>query len=77
MKRIVSKSEFKPKVFEYFRLVQKSNRPLYITDHGKTVLKIIPCREDEGELLKELRGTIIKYENPCLPVGIEDWEELE
>ena len=73
----VSKSKFKAKALEYFRLVEKSRKPLIITDHGKPVLKIAPFSVDPAELLKELRGTLVQYEAPLEPVGEADWRVLK
>ena len=52
----VSKSRFKSKALEYFRQVEKSGKPLIITDRGKPVLEVAPFSEDPEEALKELRG---------------------
>lgn len=70
----VSKSQFKPRALEYFRIVEKSGKPLVITDHGRPVLKIVPYSSDPMEVLKELRGTLVKYEKPTEPIGSKDWK---
>jgi hypothetical protein len=31
---------------------------------------------DPMEALKALRGTVLRYDNPLEPVGVEDWEAL-
>jgi antitoxin (DNA-binding transcriptional repressor) of toxin-antitoxin stability system len=49
---------------------------LVITDHGKPVLKVIPFHHDPAEALKALRGTVLRYDDPLEPVGVEDWESL-
>jgi len=77
MENHVSKSRFKPKALEYFRQVQKSGKPLVITDRGKPVLKIVPYSEDPQEALKTLRNTVVKYDDPMEPVGVDDWEALQ
>ncbi|MCZ6874805.1 MAG: type II toxin-antitoxin system Phd/YefM family antitoxin [bacterium] len=73
----ISKSQFKPKSLEYFRQVQETGEPIIITDRGKPVLKIIPYTVSPDELLKALRGSVMKYEDPLEPVGVEDWEGLQ
>ena len=73
----VSKSQFKAKALEYFRRVQETGEPLTITDHGKPVLKIVPHTPSEEEALKALRGSVIRYDDPLEPVGVEDWEALK
>jgi len=75
--RSVSKSGFKSRALHYFREVEKSRRPITITDRGKPVLKVVPYSENPAEMLKELRHTVIRYESPTEPVGLEDWEALK
>lgn len=77
MKRIISKSQFKPKALEYFRQVQQTGQAVIITDHAKPVLKIVPYSDDPMDALKELRNSILKYEDPLKPVGENDWEALQ
>ncbi len=48
MDNTVSKSQFKPRALEFFREIEKSSKPLIITDLGKLVLKIVPYTEDPG-----------------------------
>ena len=77
MKRSVSKSQFKPHALEYFRKIEETRQELIITDRGKLVLKVIPYTEDAEHTLLELRNSVIAYENPTEPVGMEDWEALK
>ncbi len=77
MDNVISKSKFKPHALKYFRHVEKSGKELIITDHGKPTLKIVPFSEDPLESLKVLRNSVIKYEDPTAPVGLEDWESLK
>ncbi len=77
MEKIISKSKFKPHALEYFRQVQKTGQELIITDHAKPVLKIVPYSVDHTEVLKELHGSILKYENPTEPVAVSDWDVLK
>ncbi len=74
---MISKSKFKSRALQYFREVEKSGRPLTITDRGKPVLKIVPYTEDPEALLRELRNTVVKYDKPTEPVGLDDWEALK
>ena len=74
---VVSKSRFKARALEYFRQVERTGQELIITDHGKPVLKIVPYSEDPEEVFRSLRGTVLKYQDPTAPVGLEDWESLE
>jgi prevent-host-death family protein len=76
MEQFVSKSQFKPRALEYFRKVQEKGVELIITDHGKPVVKIIPYVKNHDDTLRRLRNTVLKYENPTEPVGLEEWEAL-
>jgi prevent-host-death family protein len=72
----ISKSRFKARALEYFRQVERTGKELIITDHGKPVLRIAPFAEDPGEALASLRGSVLRYDDPTEPVGLEDWESL-
>lgn len=77
MEEMISKSQFKPRALEYFRMVEKTGKELIISDRGKPVLKIVPYTENPEEALKTLRDTVIKYDDPTEPVGLEDWNALK
>ena len=76
MEQMISKSKFKPRALHYFREIERTGRELIICDRGKPVLKIVPYVENSDEALKALRNTVIKYDDPTEPVGLEDWEAL-
>lgn len=76
MKRVISKSQFKPRALEYFREVQQTGGELIITDRGRPVLKIIPYSDDPEAWLRPLRGSVLRYKAPTEPVGVEDWDAL-
>ena len=76
MEQVVSKSQFKPRALQYVREVQEKGVELIITDHGKPVIKIIPYSKNPQEVLDRLQNTVLKYENPTEPVGLEEWEVL-
>ena len=73
----VSKSKFKPQALEYFRKIEETGEEIIITDHGHPVLKVVPYSEEPSEILKVLRGSVLKYKNPIEPVGAGDWESLK
>jgi prevent-host-death family protein len=77
MEKMISKSQFKPHALKYFREVEKTGQEIIISDRGKPVLKIIPYTENPEEALKALRDTVIVYNDPTEPVGMEDWEALK
>lgn len=70
----VSKSEFKARALEYFRLVEASGESLIVTDHGKPTLEIRPYRSREAQPLDILRGSVMRYDNPLDPIAEDDWE---
>ena len=72
MKQAISKSEFKARALHYFRHVQKTGKGLVITERGEPVLKVVPYSEDPSEVMRELRHSVLKYENPTEPVALED-----
>ena len=77
MKRIVSKSQFKPRALKYFREVEQTGRELIIADRGKPVLKIVPYSEDPKVWLKPLHGSVVRYKAPTEPVAVDDWGALQ
>ena len=66
----------KARALEYFRLVERTGQGVIITDHGRPVLKLIPYSADPSEALAALRDSVIRYDDPTEPVGLEDWEAL-
>ena len=73
---ILSKSQFKPRAFEYFRRVQERRETLVITDRGTPVLKITSITEDDDADLAALRGSVLRYDDPLEPVE-EPWESAD
>ena len=77
MERIVSKSQFKPRSLEYFRLIEESGETMIITDRGKPVLKVMPYTDNSEDRLKVLRNSVLQYDDPTQPVALEDWKVLQ
>jgi antitoxin (DNA-binding transcriptional repressor) of toxin-antitoxin stability system len=77
MPQVVSKSQFKPHSLEYFRKIEQTGEELVITDHGHPVLKVVPYVADPEEYFRGLRNTVLKYDAPLEPVGVDDWEALK
>ena len=77
MSHRVSKSRFKARALQYFREVEQTGKDLIITDRGKPVLKLARYAEEiPDEVLRQLGDSVLSYEGPTEPVGVEDWEEL-
>lgn len=75
--KYVSKSKFKAHALQYFREIEETGQPLIITDHNQPTLKIERYTEDPLQSLKDLRGSVLDYQDPLEPVGMEDWEALQ
>ncbi len=76
MSILVSKSAFKARALEFFREVERTGRELVVTDNGRPVLKVVPYSRHPAEALTALRGSVLRYDDPTEPVGVEDWESL-
>jgi prevent-host-death family protein len=70
----VSKSRFKAQALELFRQVERTGKPITITDRGKPVLKLVPYRADPESAVRVLRETIVTYNAPMKPVADDEWE---
>jgi prevent-host-death family protein len=77
MERRVSKSELKPRLLEYLRGIENTGEPLIITDRGRPVLKVVPFSSDREDVRASLRNTVLRYDEPTEPVGVEDWESTK
>jgi len=76
MSKTVSKSRFKAKALEYFREVERTGQDIVITDKGKSVLRVTVFVDDAEQGRRSVRGSVIQFEDPTDPVGLEDWEAL-
>lgn len=77
MKRVVSKSQFKPRALKYFREVEQTGKELIIADRRKPVLRIVPYTENPEAWLKPLRASVVRYKAPTEPVAMDDWNALQ
>lgn len=73
----VSKSQFKAKALELFRMIEASGETLVVTDHGDPKLEVRPFHSKERLPLDVLRGTVLRYDRPTAPVADDDWELAE
>lgn len=73
MSKTVSKSKFKPRVLEYLRQVERTGEAIVITDRGRPVARVEPYRSG-AEILAQLRGVVLRYDEPTEPVALDDWE---
>ncbi len=72
----ISKSRFKAHALELFRQIEQTGQAIIITDRGAPVLQVTPYREDPAASLKVLRNSVLKYDAPTDPVGVDDWDVL-
>lgn len=72
----VSKSKFKAKALEYFRQVEASGESIVITEHGEPKLEVRPYSAPKRDPFEVLRGSVLRYDDPFEPVGVEDWDAL-
>jgi hypothetical protein len=70
----VSKSQFKAKALELFRMVEASGEALIVTDHGEPRLEVRPFHSLARNPLDVLRGTVLRFDRPTDPVADNDWE---
>lgn len=70
----ISKSRFKAHALELFRQVERTGKPIIITDRGVPVLTLAPYRDDPEEGLRVLRESVVKYRAPTQPIAEEEWE---
>jgi prevent-host-death family protein len=74
MPNTVSKSRFKAQALELFRQVERTGKPIVITDRGKPVLRLVPYSEDPESAVRMLREAVVKYRAPTQPVADDEWE---
>jgi antitoxin (DNA-binding transcriptional repressor) of toxin-antitoxin stability system len=74
MSQQVSKSQFKARALQFFRQVEISGEPLVVTDHGEPKIEVRPYRLSSRKALDGLRGSVLRYDNPTDPVGVDDWD---
>ena len=73
----VSKSQFKAKALEFFRQVEASGEPVIVTDRGQPKLEVRRYQPAARNPLDALRGTVLRYDRPTDPVGVEDWDAAQ
>ncbi|MCX5950562.1 MAG: type II toxin-antitoxin system Phd/YefM family antitoxin [Cyanobacteria bacterium] len=68
----------KAQALELFRQGEASGEPLVVTDHGRPTLEVRPYRPawPDADPLQQLRGSVLRFDDPLAPVGENDWEAL-
>ncbi len=72
----VSKSQFKAKALAFFRQVETAGQPLVVTDHGQPTVEVRRYQPPTRNPLDVLRGSVLRFDAPTQPIGMEDWDAL-
>ena len=73
---VVSKSKLKARMLEYFRDVERTGKPLVVTDRGRPVLKVVPIKPKRtvDELFADVQGKLwYASEEELLAPCSEEW----
>ena len=73
----ISKSQLKAKMFEYFRRIESTKRPLVVKDFGEPVLVIYPYQKKQTleQVFGNYRGKRLLNRKALLEPETEDWGE--
>ncbi len=71
----VSKSAFKPRAYELFRLVAAHGDEIVVTDRGRPVARVVACTDRDDEILASLRCSVLHFDDPLAPVD-DQWDAL-
>lgn len=74
MELSISKSRLKPKLLGYLRRVERQKVSITITDRGQPVARIVPFQKPKKNPFVGLRGSVLNYQDPLEPVGMDDWK---
>lgn len=69
----ISKSKFKAHALEIFRHIEKTGKPVVITDNGTPTLTVTRFHPKPLDALARLKGSVLRFDQPLAPVD-ENWE---
>lgn len=74
----IALNEFKAKLSLFINKMISESDPIFITKHKKVIAKIVPSNNEElwESVQEKMKDSVLKYEKPEEPVGLEDWEQL-
>jgi hypothetical protein len=72
----VSKSKFKAHALEIFRRVELTGEPVVVTDRGEPTLIVRKYSGRSVDVRDKLKGSVLRYDDPLLPVSDNDWAAL-
>ena len=70
----VSKSHFIARALDLFRQVERTGKPIIITDQGTPVLRVVPYHDNTRLALSVLRNSVVKYRSPTKPIANNEWD---
>lgn len=70
----ISKSKFKARALEISRRAELDGEPIVITDHSMPQLIVKRYAAPLADLRQQLKGSVVRYDDPLEPVGEVDWE---
>ncbi len=70
----ISITELKKNFEGVIDAVITTQKAITITKWGKPIAKLEPFSKDEI-ILEELKGSLIKYQDPLESIGLNDWKE--
>lgn len=76
MESKISKSRFKAQALKIFRQVELTGEPIVITDHGNPTLVLRKFVADTVSPQQRLKHSVLRYDDPLVPVGEDDWAAL-
>ena len=74
MQAQISKSKFKAQALEIMRGVEQTGDEVIITSHGKPTLLVTRYPQTDISPLEQLKGSVLKFDNPSAPVAEDDCE---
>ena len=76
MAKSMGAAEFKAACLRVIKQMGQDGEPVTITNRGKPVAVLSPAAAStRSSLLGALRGSVLKYDDPCLPAADpSDWD---
>jgi len=76
---MISKSELKAHMLQYFRQVEETGEDLIVTDHRIPVLKVSPLRDKMtvAQAFSDMRGKIEMDEKMLLEPETSEWGDMK
>ena len=74
---VLSKSELKARMLQYFREIEKTGKEILVTDNRKIVLKVIPFKKKKSAelLFGDIRGKV-KYNEDIMKSETKEWGDV-